>query len=33
MLNYEHKKTVEMIAYLIRLRLWGDANPCGTSIG
>jgi hypothetical protein len=29
--NYEHKKTVEMIMYLMRLRLLGDANLCGTS--
>ena len=31
--TYEHKKTVEVITYSIRLRLLGDANPCGTSIG
>jgi len=31
--NYEHKKTVEMITYLMRLRPLGDANLCGTSIG
>jgi hypothetical protein len=31
--DYEHKKTVAMITHLMRFRLLGDANLCGTSIG